>query len=156
MIATVSRILLPTRFSMLSKKAAEYVRLLVPKLGAELHILHVVPHTEVILDPGMPGIALPIPGAPAEELLDDARRRIDEFAAEVVPDLADRTIKAARVGGVTDELIRYIHDERIDLVIMGTHADGMLKRVVFGSVGKGVLEGVPCPVMLVPVHNAPR
>ena len=156
MTASVSRILLPTRFSLLSRRAAEYVKLLVPRLGAELHVVHVVPHTELVMDPGVPGVSMPVLGPSAPELLDQARRKLEAFVQEVVPELASATVTFAVIGGVTDELTRYVQAQRIDLVIMGTHADGLLKRLVFGSVGKGVLEGVSCPVLLIPVHNAPR
>jgi nucleotide-binding universal stress UspA family protein len=32
----------------------------------------------------------------------------------------------------------------------------MLKRIIWGSISKSVMERAPCPVLLVPVHDAPR
>ena len=40
-MASVSRVLLPTRFALLSRRAAEYAKLLVPVLDARLHVVHV-------------------------------------------------------------------------------------------------------------------
>ena len=45
-------------------------------------------------------------------------------------------------------------EKKPDLVVMGTHADGVLRRLVFGSVSKQVLESAPCGVLLVPLAAA--
>ena len=152
----LNRVLLPTRFSELSRHAAEYVGLLLGKFDSELHVLHVVPHTEMIVDGGMPPMSMPIPGPSSQELLADSDRRLLEFVNATIPALLPRTRTFSVIGGITDEIIRHATQHSVDLIVMGTHADGMLKRVVFGSVGKGVLEGSPCPVLLVPARDAPR
>ncbi|MDP1661337.1 MAG: universal stress protein [Phycisphaerales bacterium] len=156
MTATISSILLPTRFSVLSRRAAEYVRVLAPRLDARVHIVNVVPHTELIVDPGMAGVSMPVFGPSERELVERAQDKLAAFASEVLPDLAARITVCALFGGVRDGLVKYAADNAVDLVVMGTHADGMLKRAIFGSVGKSVLEHSPCPVLLVPVHGAPR
>lgn len=150
------RILLPTRFTVLSERAAAYVETLVSRFDAELHVLYVVPHTELIVDPGMPPVSMPVAGPHPSELLVDAERRLTEFVGTHLPGVGARAKTFSIVGGITDEIIEHAREHEIDLIVMGTHADGMLKRLVFGSVGKGVLEGAPCPVLLVPVRGAPR
>ncbi len=150
------RVLLPTRFSTLSRRAAEYVRLLASRFDCEIHVVHVVTQTDLVVEAGIPGSPIPVFGPPVAELLDEARRNLVGFVADALPGVLIPPVTHAAVGGVTDELIRYTRDRAIDLVVMGTHADGMVKRIVFGSVGKGVLEGASCPVMLVPVHDTPR
>lgn len=153
-MARVSRVLLPTAFSVLSRRAAEYASLLVPDL-AEVHVVHVVPHTALFLDPGLPALSTPAAGPSTAELLADARARLDAFVREVFPGRPGVT-PAALAGGVVEGLLGYISAHRIELVVMGTHADGMLKRIIWGSVSKCILEGAPCPVLLVPVRDAPR
>jgi nucleotide-binding universal stress UspA family protein len=153
-MAQIKRVMLPTGFSQLSKHAAEYVRLLVPKLDAELDVVHVVSHTELVMDPGMPGVGMPIPSTSTQELLVQSRLSMESFIREVIPELSDRTRTFTSIGGIVDELLKHVNTHAIDLIIMATHADGMLKRLIWGSIGKSVLEQAPCPVLLVPVKGA--
>ncbi|HVU64875.1 MAG TPA: universal stress protein [Phycisphaerales bacterium] len=153
---TISRILLPTAFSSLSRRAAEYVRLLLPLLDVRVHMVHVTPSTPVAMDPIVPGATGGVVAPPVDELLADSRRRLDSFAQENFPEYLDRITLASAFGDVADELLKYIRANQIDLVVMGTHADGMLKRIVWGSVGREVLEGAACPVLLVPVRGVSR
>lgn len=155
-MAAISRILLPTGFAALSRQAAVYAGLLATAFEARLHVVHVVPHSALIVDHSLPAAPAPLAGPAPEEQRADARRRLEGFVRDVLPGLADRTTTFAAIGGVVDELLRYVHDARIDLVVMGTHADGMMKRMIRGSIGKSVLEGAPCPVLLVPLRKTVR
>jgi len=154
------RILLPTGFSELSRRAGAWAVKVATGFGSEVHVVHVVPHTEMIMaapsvDPGI-GMAMPVPGPPPEEILGSARDTLARFAAETLGPVSGRVTMHAVIGGIVDEIIKYSEGHAIDAIVMGTHADGMLKRLVFGSVGKSVLEMAPCPVLLVPVRDAPR
>ena len=155
-MAQIRRVMLPTGFSELSKHAAEYVKLLVPQLDAELDVVHVVSHTELVMDPGMPGASMPIPSTSTQELLVQSRMAMESFIREVIPELSERTRTFTSIGGIVDELMKHVHTHAIDLIIMGTHADGLLKRLIWGSIGKSILEQAPCPVFLVPVKGAKR
>jgi nucleotide-binding universal stress UspA family protein len=150
----LTRVLLPTRFAILSRRAAEYARIIAPKFAATVHVVHVIPHIELLIDPHLPGAAMPLPGPAPSELLNDAERKLTAFVHEVLPDIEGNTTTFAVIGAIADELVRYAADHHIDLIIMGTHAEGMLKRMIHGSVGKNVLEHSPCPVLLVPVRDA--
>jgi nucleotide-binding universal stress UspA family protein len=152
----LKKIMLPTAFSELSKRAAAYVRLLAPAFEAEIHLVHVVPHSELVLEAALPGGAIPVLGPGPQELLTQSRLSMEKFVRETMPDLSDRTRTATSIGGVVDELVKYAQTHAIDLIVMGTHADGMLKRIVWGSISKSIMERTPCPVMLVPVHGAAR
>jgi nucleotide-binding universal stress UspA family protein len=48
------------------------------------------------------------------------------------------------------EIRRFIEEEHADLVVMGTHGRGALKRALIGSVASGVARAASCPVLLVP------
>ncbi|MGE3109043.1 MAG: universal stress protein [Phycisphaerales bacterium] len=154
------RIMLPTAFSTLSKRASANTIPLARQFGSEVHLVHVVPHTQLVADPGSglmgESAAFPIAGPSASELVERSRRELDAFAGEVLGEIREQVRPFAYVGGIVEELLRHAQSHSIDLITMGTHADGMLKRVVFGSIGKSVLEHSPCPVLLVPVKDAKR
>lgn len=155
-MAQLKKILVPTAFSALSKSAMAYVRLLAPAFDSEIHLIHVVPHSELVLEAALPGGALPVMGPGPQELLMQSRLSLEGFIRETMPDLSDRTRTSTSLGGIVEEIVKYAQSHSIDLIVMGTHADGMLKRIVWGSISKSVMERAPCPVLLVPVHGASR
>jgi universal stress protein A len=152
----LKRILLPTAFSELSKRAVPYLRMLATAFDAEIHLVHVVTHAELVLETSVPGGAIPVLGPGPQELLIQSRISLEKFVRETIPDLSDRTRTFTSMGGIVDEIIAYAQSKSIDLIVMATHADGMLKRIIWGSISKSVMERGPCPVLLVPVHGAAR
>lgn len=152
----LKKILLPTAFSELSKKAVPYVRMLATAFDAEIHLVHVVTHSELVLESSVPGGAIPVLGPGPQELLAQSRLGLEKFLRETMPDLSDRTRMFTSMGGIVDEIVKYTQTSAIDMIVMGTHADGILKRIIWGSISKSVLERAPCPVLLVPVPGAPR
>ncbi|HEY0670816.1 MAG TPA: universal stress protein [Longimicrobiales bacterium] len=50
----------------------------------------------------------------------------------------------------TQEILAFIEQEQIDLVVLGTHGHGPIKRALIGSVASGVARAAECPVLLVP------
>ncbi len=155
-----NRIMLPTAFSTLSKRASTNTIPLAREFASEVHLVHVVPHTQLVLDPGAglmgESAAFPIAGPSAAELIARSERELAAFTSEVLCEVREQVKAFVYVGGIVEALLRHAQSHSIDLITMGTHADGMLKRMIFGSIGKCVLEQSPCPVLLVPVKDAKR
>lgn len=154
-MAAITAILLPTGFSDLSRRAAGHARLLAQSHGAVVHVLHIVPPPVPSEVPGsgvphMPPIAMP------SDMLDAAKESVQRFASEQLPGLHPAPVTAVAIGPIEAEIVAYAQKHAIDLIVMGTHADGILKRLIFGSVSKSVLEHSLCPVLLVPVKDAKR
>lgn len=49
-----------------------------------------------------------------------------------------------------DTIARHAGDERLELLVMGTHGRGGVRRMLTGSVASGVARQAPCSVLLVP------
>jgi len=148
--APLRTILVPTGFSELSRHAARYARTIAPAFGARVVVFHVVepapPPTEaagmVPTSTGGPDVSL---------LMTTAREGLQRFIAENLPGAKSEPLVSI---GVPDaEIVQAAQREGADLIVMGTHARGMLNRLVFGSISKSVLESAPCPVLLVPVRS---
>lgn len=121
--------------------------------GARLILLHVVeqvPATLEYLPLGYAGdITLPDDVALEEQLLADARARLDALAARLaVPD-ADRLV---RVGPVAQTIRDTVEEVAADLAIVGDHAHhGLLGG--FGSTSRAVLRQLGCDLLCVKVER---
>jgi nucleotide-binding universal stress UspA family protein len=69
--------------------------------------------------------------------------------AEKHPDVRARTQLAGSLP--QDELVRM--GERMNLVVVGAHQSGAVKRMLFGSVSIAVTEHATCPVAVVPLAH---
>jgi nucleotide-binding universal stress UspA family protein len=143
MSRTFKKILVPTDFSEGSGTAAEWASQMV-EAGGTILVCHVV--DDVPLTYGYVGVAVP----PA-----DLRVRLAEEAAREMA----RSMSAPTPQGVTVDK-RILHgnpfvsisqlakDERVELIIMGTHGRTGLKHILIGSVTERVVRKAPCPVLV--------
>jgi nucleotide-binding universal stress UspA family protein len=144
------QILVPTDFSDESRAALAYGAALAGTFKASLHLLHIL-QTLVAPDP-VPvqyetrQLETAIEATAWEEL----RRLLasdDEYARLNVTLTIERGLPAS-------EIIRYAKEHAIDLISMGTHGRGGLKRLILGSVAENVVRGAPCPVLT--IHHSER
>jgi universal stress protein A len=48
-----------------------------------------------------------------------------------------------------EEIVRVAHEQRVDLIVMGTHARTGLRHLLLGSVAEEVTHQAPCPAFTV-------
>lgn len=153
---TVKRVLVPTDFSELACRALEYASDLSRHYAAELHVLHViVPGWEMPVTGADPAVDVPgnsVPVIPTEQMLAEAAELMKVHTRPL--DLSIPPVEAVRVGSEWQAIVRYVEEAGIDLVVIGTHARSVVKRILLGSTSKAVLEHAPCPVLMVPIAAA--
>ena len=145
-MAKVQNILCPTDFSELSVGAVNYAVLLAETFGAELHLLHVVDQAYqywIAMGPE----TLPV-GPTPEELTTAAKKQMDEFADQYVPEKVRASMEVIS-GRPFLEIIRVAKERKSDLIVIGTHGRGALKQRLLGSVAEKVVRKAPCPVLSV-------
>jgi nucleotide-binding universal stress UspA family protein len=54
-----------------------------------------------------------------------------------------------KVGVARDEILAIVNDDKIDLVVMGTHGRNAVERVLLGSLTERMLRKVPVPILTV-------
>jgi len=120
-------------------------------------VLGVVPPLLLPPDTAVAGIeSVALPGMSPETVPE-----IDESVTAKIEAGIERTITAIgrpaerRVvhGDPAIEICRVAEEGRFDLVVIGSHGSGFLKRVVLGSVSHHVLHHAPCPVLVVRERN---
>jgi nucleotide-binding universal stress UspA family protein len=141
-----ARILVPTDFSACAEEAWATAQRLARALDADLVLVHVVMEAAVYS------------GAPfARGLAAEAQAGARKWADEQLQRWAE-TARAAglevrtelRTGVVHEQIVDAATETRADLIVLGTHGHGGLKRAVLGSVADRVIRLGPCPVMSVP------
>jgi universal stress protein A len=149
----LERILFPYDFSDLSLHALTYAKSFAESYRAELHIIHVVDEAYQYWMAVGPN-SLPI-GPPPEELVAASKQELEKFVQEHLAG-SSLTIKAtALIGRPFMEIIRYARDNKIDLIVLGTHGRSALKYALLGSVAEKVVRKAPCPVLTIrhPEHG---
>jgi nucleotide-binding universal stress UspA family protein len=134
--ARVSRILQPTDFSPSSERALSYAMLLADAMGAELHLLHVIACRD----------ELPPTEKELRKAFQETEKRLAALAKRVE---AARVVTAARIGSAHGEITRYVKENKIDLVVMGTVGMSAEKQLPVGSTAERVIRALSVPVLTV-------
>jgi nucleotide-binding universal stress UspA family protein len=144
---SIRRILWPTDFSQLSRRALPVVNEMASRFSAAVDVLHVLstPPTLVSMT-GQGAVA-------ATEYL----TALDQKAKLSVKDIVAREISdevtasaTTRRGSPAHEIVRFAEEDDVDLIIIATHGETGFSRLVFGSVAEKVVRLAPCPVLTVP------
>jgi nucleotide-binding universal stress UspA family protein len=125
-VVAIRNILVATDFSRCSDQAVQAALALARRLGAQLHLLHVVPR------------------APEREAALDRLATFAEAHIEGVPFTA-----AVAAGRPAPEIVSHAEREHMDLVVVGTHGRTGLAHVVMGSVAEAVVRTAPCQVLTI-------
>ncbi|MGE0040541.1 MAG: universal stress protein [Vicinamibacterales bacterium] len=148
---TLKTVLVPTDFSDTSEVALRYGKALAEKFDAALHLVHIV--QEPFSQPWAVeayGFSL---ASLQEQWQQDAARRLDEALPAAERPALHATV-ATILGHPVVEILRYAEEQKIDLIVMGTHGRGPLGHVVMGSVAERVVRKAACPVLT--VHHPER
>lgn len=134
---SLQNILVATDFSCRSEAVLPYARSLAQQYDATLFLAHVISPELLAMDPAMADSA----HLQAERLMDDLK---STGQLEGV-----RYKRILEEGETWEGLNRVIEQERIELVIVGTHGRTGLKRLFLGSVAESIFRRSRCPVLAI-------
>jgi len=121
------------------------------KHGAELILFHALPITKDAWCPIDANIS-------KEKLIETTVAKIEDFFADELKTIPNYSIRV-ETGQAHEEMLKIIHTERIDLIVMGHHLAGMQRPDrMWGAVDttiRKVCSNVFCPVMVV-THEMPE
>ncbi|MFY9638152.1 MAG: universal stress protein [Methanobacterium sp.] len=152
-----NKILLPTDGSENSKRANKHALWIADKSDADIVVLYVI-------DPHFPEVATTLPlstlPTPDEQFYEEIRKEgnqiIDDFKQELEDIKSKGTCKNVnlktliREGKPSNEIIKVLKEENIDLVVMGASGRHGLDRFMLGSVTERVVREAETPVMVTP------
>jgi nucleotide-binding universal stress UspA family protein len=110
-------------------------------------LMHAVPH--VIQTPW-------VVDASGLDIDDLQRQWVTEAEAQLADLAATMRLDPRRVsaevvvGPAAFEIVRYASERAADVIVLGSHGRGVIRRFLLGSVAERVLREAGCPVLIVP------
>jgi nucleotide-binding universal stress UspA family protein len=142
------QVLMATDFSDASRRALAYALAIARRYGSQLTVLHAIPPE--------PREQIPLETLPRElnRRRLDAEQQMQRLGVEVqLGDLNHQLL--LEQGRIWDVLASVMQRENTDLLVLGTHGRGGLKKLALGSVAEEVLRLASCPVLTVGPNAQP-
>jgi len=141
----IQKILFPVDLSESADRIVEYVLEFVKHFEPELHLLFVARafgyFSTIYVDSSM------ISGM-EKAVCEGAKQGLQEFKERYFRDVPN-VVTSVVAGYASTEIIEYVNNHEIDIIIMGTHGRSGLGKMMFGSVADRVLRTSPVPVTVV-------
>lgn len=144
------RILVAVDFSEPGLNALDTAKAYAALAGSSLVLVHVLYLTDNLFGAGT--FAFP---DTVTQITSAAKSELEKLVASVMADGIG--CEGVVMNGVPDEEIRnYALDPKneVDLIVVGTHGRTGLARVAFGSVAQRIVQGSPCPTLVIPVKKS--
>lgn len=152
-IAHITRILVPTDFSVGAEAACGLAARLAVRSQADLILFHALSGVELLEEVGRGR------GRSQLKVLDDVRDRLREWFERVVPVELRRPLTVefkVKVGEPTPVIAWAAERSRADLILMATHGRTGVAHLLVGSVTGAVLRSVPIPVLALRLGQGER
>ena len=143
-------ILVPHDFSSPANHAAAVARDEAKSHGAKIILLHVIdlPH-QLSPDAAIVPEATGAPISIKDYAVSSAENHLQDIAARLGKDGTKPAIYV-RLGSPHDEITKFAEQEKVDLIIMGTHGRTGLAHLLIGSIAERVVRTSKVPVLTVP------
>jgi nucleotide-binding universal stress UspA family protein len=139
------RILFPTDFSDVATRALEFVKQLKESGAEEVVVLNVLEKKYYYLSEEYPTVDL-------ETLDQDLKKEVMKKLAGVANTLNEKgfKVKVINARGIPEaEILRIEQEERVSLIVLGSHGVSNLKEMLLGSVSETVIRKSKQPVLVV-------
>jgi nucleotide-binding universal stress UspA family protein len=141
----IQKILVPTDFSISSRYAFTYAINLNKLLLGRVYLVHVLQDFTEFSEYSLSPTILPQLYMEFEQY---ASKRLEEMVSSLVP--MDMHCDTYILHGVPFfEIIQFAKNERIEIIIIGSHGRTGIKHVLFGNTADKVVKKAHCPVLTV-------
>jgi universal stress protein A len=140
----IKKILVPTDFSSVSKKAFSYALRLAEEQNSEVTLLHVLEAETPLTLTGRPAAA-----AFSEEKLAHTDESLRALADEAARAGVAGAKPIVRTGVATHEIVEAAKELDVDLIVIATHSLTGWKHFAIGRTAERVARAASCPVLVV-------
>jgi universal stress protein A len=141
----VKRILVPTDFSPLSKKALQYAIRLAEEFHTGITLVHVI---EPEVPPAFDGFMI-APPTVSNGTSASCTNRLNSLANSLRTAGRARVNSIVRCGLASIEIVDAAKELDVDLIVIATHGYTGWKHFAIGSTAERVVRAAPCPVLVV-------
>jgi nucleotide-binding universal stress UspA family protein len=134
----IRRILVTTDFSEGTADAIRYAFSIGQEYQAKVTVMHVL--NDVSVD---------VSGLYRDTLIKSIRSELEDLVPEEARDWCDISTRV-ETGQPWTRILDTAKRDKIDLLVMNVHGNGMLHRALVGSTAERVVRGSPAPVLLIP------
>ena len=139
------KILYPTDFSDVSKKALGFIKQLKDAGAKELIVLHVIDER------GIEAMAMYAPGS-FDELISRLKKETSKEISAIEAELKESgfEVKTRIEKGIPlREILRVEEEEGVSVIIIGSHGKTNIKEMLLGSVSEKVIRRAKNPVLVI-------
>jgi nucleotide-binding universal stress UspA family protein len=144
----VRKILIPTDFSETAMLAVQHGAFMARLFKAELYLLHVLELNEYAYDIPEPVLRL----ANLKTAQDIVAKKMDEISDNIRKEYGLTPVTMSSTGRIATEVVQYADENKVDLIIMGTHGASGFEEYFVGSNAHKVVNRAHCPVISVQTH----
>ena len=147
----IERILFATDFSEGSDHALPYAVDMAKQYGARLYFVHVIYDVAKTAGWYVPHVSI-------DEIYRDmeqsARSELEKIFIDEMRGFKNIEYKVLK-GIPYEEISKLAAEQKVDLIVLGTHGRRGIDRMLFGSTAEQVVRNAPCPVLSVrlPQHE---
>lgn len=147
----IERILFATDFSEGSDHALPYAVDMAKQYGAKLYFVHVIYDVAKTAGWYVPHVSI-------DEIYRDmeqsARSELEKIFIDEMRGFSNIEYKVLK-GIPYEEISKFAAEQKVDLIVLGTHGRRGIDRMLFGSTAEQVVRNAPCPVLSVrlPQHE---
>jgi nucleotide-binding universal stress UspA family protein len=139
------KILYPTDFSEVSKKAINYIKQLKEAGTQEVVVLH------VLNEKGVEAMALYASGS-FDELLQRVEKEAADEMKKIEADLTESGFKVKlriEIGIPLTDILKVEEEEGVSAIVIGSHGKSNVKEMLLGSVSEKVIRKSKNPVLVI-------
>jgi nucleotide-binding universal stress UspA family protein len=145
------KVLFCTDFSENSDYAFEFAFGIAKRDDGFLYILHVIPHI-----PNQEMLRSYVSGDILRNIQKDLEQELDDNYKEHYTKKIEDAVRfevVTKSGREDEEILKFAKDEKVDIIVVGTHGRTGIEHVFFGSVAEKVLRHSPFPVFVIPCRK---
>jgi nucleotide-binding universal stress UspA family protein len=141
-MAAIKKILCAVDLSEISAQVADYAKTLAQALNAEVKVIYVAPTLTQY-------VGFHVPPSSIEsfvgEIVSGAEKSMDAFIEERFAGVKVDGYVAN--GYAAEEILKFAEEQKVDMIIMGTHGRRGIDRILFGSVAEKIVKTAKMPVL---------
>jgi nucleotide-binding universal stress UspA family protein len=144
-VGKIERILVATDLSDSSSEAATWASSIAEKYGSDITLLHV---TDFVMG-GVPHLY-------RDSLLQGINAEMKQLLPAATQNLNIDIETRVEFGIPFRVVLAIAEQEKIDLIVLGTHGKSALERTLLGSTAERIVRGASCPILAIPPRTQVR